>query len=78
MQFLKARPLGGAAVRFTPIYTTDGWHALYCIRLQSFVLSVLCHMDVPLVAIQTQINLFESALIQSRLDLPAEVWGHSG
>ncbi|KAJ3306108.1 hypothetical protein HDV03_000342 [Kappamyces sp. JEL0829] len=72
LQFLKARPLGAASIRFTPVYTADGWHTLYCIRLQTFVLSVLCHMEVPLTAISTSVNVFESALIQSRLDLPAE------
>ena len=73
VQFLKARPLGGASVRYTPIYTNDGWHTLYCVRIQSFVLSILCYMEVPLSSIQSQISLFETALTQSRLDLPAEV-----
>jgi hypothetical protein len=72
-QFLKARPLAGASIRYTPIYTNDGWHTLYCIRIQTFVLSILCYMEVPLSSINHQINLFETALTQSRIDLPAEV-----
>ena len=72
-QFLKARPLAGASVRYTPIYTKDGWFTLYCIRIQTFVLTILCYLEVPLSSIQQQVNLFETALTQSRLDLPAEV-----
>lgn len=65
--------MGTSSVRYTPVYTNLGWHALYTIRIQTFVLSVVCYLEVPLSAIQQHVTLFETSLVQSRLELPTEV-----
>ncbi len=73
MQLLKIRPLGNASIRYTPIFSNGTWHALYFIRMQSYVLSVLCFMEVSISLIQPQLDFFETTLIQARLEIPTEV-----
>ncbi|KAJ3275437.1 hypothetical protein HDV01_000264 [Terramyces sp. JEL0728] len=70
MQYLKARPLGNCSTRFTPIHLNDMWHALYTIRVQTFVLCITCFIEVPFKSIRPVANMFEMSLIQSRLEIP--------
>ncbi|KAI8897677.1 hypothetical protein BC833DRAFT_592690 [Globomyces pollinis-pini] len=72
LQYQTARPMGSAHVRFTPIFCNGAWHSLYTLRIQTFTLSILCFMEVPFSLIQSSVNLFESSLIQSRLEIPTE------
>lgn len=74
LDLLKVRPLGAATTRFTPVYIDGMWYTLYFVRIQSYVLSVLCFMEVELAAIQKQLHHFETALIQSRIEIPTEVF----
>jgi hypothetical protein len=73
MELLKARPMGSASVRFMPVYLNGMWYNMYFVKIQSYVLTVCCFMGVGFDSIQNQLNLFETALIQSRLEIPTEV-----
>ncbi len=63
-------------MRFTPVYTNGAWHALYILRIQSFVLSILTFLDVAYSLVQPQVEFFENSLVQSRLEIPTEVNGN--
>jgi hypothetical protein len=78
LQYLKIRPLGNTSMRFTPIYSNGSWHALYIVRIQSHILSILTFMDVAFSLIQPQVEFFENSLVQSRLEIPTEVSSANG
>eukprot|EP00842_Homolaphlyctis_polyrhiza_P004704 jgi/Hompol1/5234/HPOL_004264-RA len=72
LQYHNARGLGGASVRFTPIYSSNAWHNLYSIRINSYVLFVMCFIDKPYSLIEKRVEEFQTTLIQSRLEIPTE------
>ncbi|KAJ3350792.1 hypothetical protein HDU83_009421 [Entophlyctis luteolus] len=72
LQYTRARPLGAAAARFTPVFCNDAWHNLYLVRVGTYVLAVLTYIDKPYDAVSTRIDEFRAAFAQSRLEIPVE------
>ncbi|KAJ3110017.1 hypothetical protein HK100_003176 [Physocladia obscura] len=72
LQYVKARPLGPATVRFTPVFCNHAWHNLYLVRINSYVLAVLTYIDKSYDSISSKIEEFRIAFVQSRLEIPIE------
>lgn len=72
VKILKARPLGAASVRYLPIFTNNVWRSLYLIRINTFILSLICGIEVSLASIQDLVDHFDRSLYQSRIELPEE------
>ncbi|KAJ3005885.1 UNVERIFIED_CONTAM: hypothetical protein HDU68_004361, partial [Siphonaria sp. JEL0065] len=72
LQYNKARPLGPATVRYTPVYCNNAWHNLYLVRINSYILAVMTFIDKSYESIATKIDEFRISFVQSRLEIPVE------
>ncbi|KAI8618393.1 hypothetical protein BC830DRAFT_1226878 [Chytriomyces sp. MP71] len=72
LQYNKARPLGAATVRFTPVFCNNAWHNLYLVRINSYILAVLTFIDKTYESIVSKIDEFRVSFVQSRLEIPME------
>ncbi|KAI9209822.1 uncharacterized protein BJ171DRAFT_485127 [Polychytrium aggregatum] len=72
LQYHKARPLGGNAVRYTPAFCSGSWHNLYIVRVQAYVLVLMAYIDKPYSSLQKRIDDFRISFAQSRLEIPTE------
>lgn len=74
LQYHKARPLGSASVRYTPVYSGGAWRNLYLVRLGNYVLVTLSLIDKHFDGLMKSIEDFRVSFAQSRLEIPVEVW----
>ena len=71
-QYSQARPLGTNTLKYTPVHSNGAWVGLYVVRMQSYVLSILTAIDKSYAVLESKIDVFRTALLQSHLDLPTE------
>ncbi|TPX51606.1 hypothetical protein SeLEV6574_g00178 [Synchytrium endobioticum] len=72
LKYNKARPLGSASVRFTPVYCYNSWRNLHTVKMGNYTVVLLTYIDKTFAPLERKIEQFRIAFTQSRLEIPIE------
>jgi len=61
-------------MKYVPVYIKESWCNLYFVKMQNYVFVFKSFIDKPFNIFKQRVEEFRISLIQSRLDIPIEVY----